>query len=382
MAKNIKHKKILICASSIITINTFLLSFLKELSKFYEVYVTTNLDNINKENIFSIESSYQFKFIHIPIRRKINIFYDLYTLVKLIFIIRKHRFDITLSLTPKGGLLTAISSFINNIKTRIHIFNGQIWYNKKSFKRKFLKSFDLITYIFSNKILCESFSQSDFLKREGFIRKKINVISYGSLMGVDIELYKPNLKKRLEIRDKLNISLKQKVCMFIGRINKDKGIDLILAASKYFSNDPKIIFLLIGDNEIDANEFLNLTSVYENIIYLGHKDNIYDYLNVAEFTILPSYREGFGISVIEAASMEKIALVSNIDGLKDTIVPNKTGFFFDSGNKTDFISKLNYMFNNNSLLKNMGKKARKNVKEKYEKSFVINNYINFIRGLD
>lgn len=381
MVKKKLLKKILITSSSFKTVDAFLLDFLQSLSINFMVHVATNLNNLNQKQINRIEKKYNFKLINIPIKRKINIFYDMYAFIKLILIIKEKGFDITLSLTPKAGLLTSFSSFLSGIKNRIHIFNGQIWYNKKGFYRKFLKFFDLITFNFSNKILCESYSQSLFLQKEGFTKKKITVLSYGSLMGVDTELFKFDIYKRKKLRNDLSLNKSDKVCMFVGRINYDKGLNLIIKASEYFAKKKDIYFVLIGESEIDPLKLMKILIARKNIIYLGPKKNINEYLSAADFLVLPSSREGFGISVIEEASVKRPSLISDIDGLKDTIENNQSGYLFKSGDQKDFNLKLKNMFSNLKLTKKMGLKARDIIKKKYEKNNVISNYVRYIQEI-
>lgn len=378
--KNLNKKKILVIASSFITIETFLEEFLIELSKKYDVFVATNLNNLNK-NELSFKYEHNFRLIHIPIRRKINLYFDFLTLIFLFFIIKKNKFELTLSLTPKAGLLTSLSSFLNFIKIRIHIFNGQIWYNKTGFKRVLLKYLDKITFFLSNYCLCESKSQVDFLISEGFQSKKINVIADGSLMGVDTSKFTKNNNIRKKLRNDLNIKNNQKVCMYLGRLNYEKGLKLIVDASNFFEKYDDVLFVFVGNSEINSIDLFKLFSPRKNIIYIGHKNKIENYLNICDFTVLPSYREGFGISVIEAASMEKPCVISNIHGIRDTVIHNYSGLIFEVGNLNNFITKLEYMFKNLKKTQDMGKRARSMVKRKFEKKIVIDNYVRFIENI-
>ena len=59
---------------------------------------------------------------------------------------------------------------------------------------------------------------------------------------------------------------------------------------------------------MDSLEFFNMINYRKNIIYIGHQNNIHHLLNIADIVTLPSLREGFGISIIEAASAKKVAL--------------------------------------------------------------------------
>lgn len=376
-----KFNKIIISASSFMTIESFLLPFINKLSNNFEVFVFTNLKNIKKDKIINFEKKYNFKFVHIPIRRNISLFYDLITLIKVILLLMQLKPKVSLSLTPKAGLFISISSFINMVPFRLHIFNGQIWYNKKSFKKNFLKFFDKLTFNLSNKILCESVSQKNFLVKEGFVKKNIEILGYGSLMGVDTNIFKSSFDNRKKLRNKFNIKNTDKVCMYVGRINDDKGINLIMKASEHFEKNKNIFFFLIGENEMDTLKFFNMINNKKNIIYLSHQNNIHHLLNIADIVTLPSLREGFGISIIEAASTEKVVLISNIDGLKDTTINNQTGLYFNPNDQKDFIKKLSFLFKNQDLVKKMGKNARKNVLKKYKKENVINLYTQYIYSL-
>ena len=88
----------------------------------------------------------------------------------MIYLIYKIKPQISVSLNPKAGLLTSISAYINMVNIRVHIFNGQIWYNKIGFKKKFLNFLIILHFNFQT-ILCESFSQKNFLVKNGFWQK-------------------------------------------------------------------------------------------------------------------------------------------------------------------------------------------------------------------
>ena len=74
---------------------------------------------------------------------------------------------------------------------------------------------------------------------------------------------------------------------------------------------------------------------------------------------VPSYREGFGTVVIEAASCGIPSLCSNIYGLNDAIIQNKTGFFHNAGSINDIKKKMIYIIKNKKLVKKFGLSAKK-----------------------
>ena len=74
MVKKKNYRKIIISTSSFISVEAFLLTFIKTLSNDFEVFVITNLNQLSKDEINNYKKKYNFKLLHIPIKRKINLF--------------------------------------------------------------------------------------------------------------------------------------------------------------------------------------------------------------------------------------------------------------------------------------------------------------------
>ena len=93
---------------------------------------------------------------------------------------------------------------------------------------------------------------------------------------------------------------------------------------------------------------------------------------------LPSHREGFGTVVIEAASCAIPTLCSNIYGLHDAVIDNKTGFFHEVGSIDDIKQKMLYIIKNKKLVKNYGISARKKILKDFEQSVITEKLLKFI----
>ena len=123
-------------------IEFFLEDILIAVNKKFEVTIVCNKNDY--PNYFN-KISRSFHVVHIPIKRNINLLFDLFAFTKLTFYLLFNRFDIIHSVTPKTGLLTMIASWITFNKIRVHTFQGQIWPIKSGLIRFILKSTDLIT---------------------------------------------------------------------------------------------------------------------------------------------------------------------------------------------------------------------------------------------
>ena len=95
---------------------------------------------------------------------------------------------------------------------------------------------------------------------------------------------------------------------------------------------------------------------------------------------LPSYREGFGSTIIEAGSCNLPTLGSNIYGINDAIEKNQTGFFHKAGNVNDIQKKMLFVIKNKKLLKKYGKNARKRVEKNFEENLITQKFLEFINS--
>ena len=245
-------KKIYFIATVYDPIHIFLGPYLKDLILEYDLYIICNL----KKNIFT--KSNEYKYYNLNISRKPNIFNDLTSFFFLFFLFIFKRPYKVISITPKAGFFCTILSrllFIENL----HFITGQVWQNKKNFITKtFYKTIDGFIGRFSNKIIVDSRPQYKTLLNNSLINKK--AIFFNSVSGINFgKFYKNNYYKK-SFKNKYNLSKDSFGLIYVGRINKDKGItDLIniyISLRKTFKN--KIFLILVGEDEI--NFFKNISS--------------------------------------------------------------------------------------------------------------------------
>jgi len=362
------RKSICFVATVEFAVSAFLLSHLKELSKYYDLTVIVNLKNPN----FLIDKKLNIKLVNINFSRKINIISDLLSLIQLAYLFLIKKYDAVHSITPKAGLLAMIASFLTFTPVRVHCFTGQVWSTKSGLSRLFLKLIDKIIGNLSTQNIVDSKSQYDFLVKENVLNKdKALVFGSGSVSGVDLLKFKPNTKVKSSLRKKLKISPSSFVFVFLGRLNSDKGIhDLINA---FISTDLKSAYLLLvgPDEENISSKFKGNQS---NIIFSGLISSPQDFLAVSDVLCLPSYREGFGNVVIEAAATGVPSIVSNIYGLSDAIVLNKTGLAHEPHDVQEITKLMKSLFNNRKLVMDLGKAAKKRAISEFDSKILVKHW--------
>lgn len=196
---------------------------------------------------------------------------------------------------------------------------------------------------YSTHIECVSNSNLEIGIKEKVLKKeKAQVVWNGSSGGVDLKRfdYSKRLTYRKEIRSKYGLSESDFVFGFVGRITKDKGVNELLEA---FLSIEDAKLLMVGKEEGASTlnqRIYNVSMENSNIIFVGQVKDVEKYYAALDVLILPSYREGFGNVIIEAAAMGTPAIVSNIPGPIDAVEIGKTALVV---NKKDTDSLLEAM---------------------------------------
>ena len=240
-----KKKLIAIVSTTDFTITSFMLPHVIKLSKIYKVLIICK--SATKLRKF-VPNSVLLKNVHF--NRKPNILIDITSLYKLFHFFLKYKPNLTISISPKAGFITSLAAFAARVPYRVHWFTGQIWKNKKGIYRFFFKSLDKIIFKLSCHVLIDSFSQKKFLLLSDTITtKKSSVISNGSVGGVNIKKFLYSEKNRKNLRKKLNIKKNDFTFLFLGRINKEKGVLDLIKAFKGIEEKYSAFLVLVGPNE-------------------------------------------------------------------------------------------------------------------------------------
>jgi len=310
------------------------------------------------------------RFVDIDINRKNSLFYDFFALIELCRFFVSYRPDIVHSIMPKAGLLTALSGFICRVPIRIHTFTGQTWVAKAGLARFFYYMLDRLINILNTICLTDSCSQSIFLLENSISDsgQPLPVLSKGSLSGVDISRFDLSRLSdaAMHLQTDLGLEKDNFVFAFIARKTRDKGaIDVLKAFSTVSTIAKESKLLFVGPDEDGEIRRLRESNpeLFENVIEVGHVSNHEVYLAITDVLCLPSYREGFGSIVIDAAAMSVPTIGSRIPGLTDSIADTQTGLLFSAGNLGELIVHMLAFVENPKMLEDMGSRAKARVDE-------------------
>ena len=197
-------------------------------------------------------------------------------------------------------------------------------------------------------VICVSNSIKEYIQKHYQTNEsKITVIP----RGIDLELFNPknidetfieNFKKEFNLNDKFIVSS-------VGRVTQLKDYETFIKAIMLVKKEiPNIVGLIVGGVRSDKEDYLNSLkslikelNLEENIIFTGSQSKIEQIYALSDVVISSSKKpESFGRAVAEAISMNKPVIATNHGGVKDIIIENINGFFFEVGDNKGLAKKI------------------------------------------
>ena len=354
-------KKLCFVTASPLSLRVFMRNHMLRLAERHEV---TAVADFSAEDL-STDWLPGVRLVSIPIARQISLLADLRATGALLRFFRREHFDVVHSVTPKAGLLAMIAARLAGVPHRIHCFTGQVWATRKGLGRAILKCADRVVAASANHILTDSVTQRQFLESEEVVyRGQAEVLGAGSISGVDIKRFRPDDEIRKRIRAEWGVPTNACLLLFVGRLNRDKGVlDLAQAFAELARDHDDIWLVVIGPDEAGiSNEFERLCGNAFSRVWRGNYTATPEHaMAAADIFVLPSYREGFGGVVIEAAACGVPAVVSRIYGLTDAVEENVTGLMHPPGDVVALRDCLKWLCTNSTLRLKMGNAARTRV---------------------
>lgn len=361
-------------------VNAFLANHIAVLSGHYRIVLCTNLDAYEMLpwllNLVEVRQ--------IPFARKISFGSDLKSLLQLMAAIRQIRPSVIHSITPKAGLLAMIAGFLARVPHRWHTFTGQVWATHKGLARRLLKGIDRLIALTASRVFADSGSQCRFLLSEGVVRDgQIGVTGPGSITGVSLERFHPDAAQSKRLREQMGTEAHACVFLFVGRLTKDKGVfDLVHAFKELASAERDMELWVVGPDEQGLLKGLQELSdgCEAPIRWLGATLTPEHFMAAADVLLLPSYREGFGSVIIEAAACGIPAIAYRVDGVIDAVVEGESGLLVEVGQATAFASAMKVMAKNRELRLRLGHQAQERAVREFSSDKVTGAWLEFYRS--
>lgn len=361
--------------------NGFLREPIKKLATKFDVYLASNFEDKPFEFDLPIKGYMDF-----PIQRKPTICNEIKTLRLLYKYFKKEKFFAVHSQAINASLLNSIAGWMARVPHRIRIFTGQVWYTMTGARRWFYRMLDKLTIRLNTELLVDGCPQRKYLIEEKILKEgQAEVLAKGSISGVDINRFNPSDIDREKERHDLDLRPNHVVFTFMGRLKRDKGIYEILEAFNNLCKEKTNAYLLIFGN--DEEKVMDHISEYNNIkdginfCYYGLTRKPEKSLQAADIFLLPSYREGFGVSAIEAACLGLPVICSDTYGMGETMIDDVTGLRCKVGDVDSLYQSMLRLYEDEQLRKRMGQLGRERILRDFSSEYVSGEWLHFYERL-
>lgn len=357
----------------ITTIPNTLKGFVLEFAKYMhdnDEYDITFICNKNEE--FGQQLPEYIHYLPVEMERGISIG-GIKACAKMYKIFRKNKFDIIQYSTPNASLYASIAGWLARIPVRLYCQWGLAFIGFSGLKQKvFIREEKLVCRL-STWIEPDSWGNLEFChEKKLYPLNKGSVVHKGSASGVSLEKFDVSQKAfyRKEIREKWNIPENAFVYGFVGSLTGDKGLNELLMASREILKeyeDARVLLIGNFDKEYSINKELLSWSKNENkVIYCGSTSYVQKYMAAMDCYVMPSYREGFGLTVVEAGAMGLPVICTDIPGPTDAIKNGITGIVIKKKNYLELKDAILTLYNDRELADKLGHNGLENVRENYE----------------
>lgn len=303
-------------------------------------------------------------------------FADFISLVRLITLFRREKFDVVHVHTPKGSFLGAMAAWFARIPVRFYTIHGFYFHpGMPKAEVLFYRFFEFLT----SRVVHRAFT----VNREDYetaIRLRYyspqNITYLGE--GIDLSLFDPTKflpPRREEIRRSLGLLPDHRVVGFIGRLVREKGVmELFEAFRSLRAHHPSARLLVVGpiDSEkrdaVTPNAAARDFGISDGAVFTGMRLDIPEMLSVMDVFVLPSYREGFPRSIMEASAMGLPIVTTNVRGCREAVEDGRTGIVVPVRDAARLAEALGTLLFEPQMARRMGEAGRRKALSEFDEN--------------
>jgi glycosyltransferase involved in cell wall biosynthesis len=278
--------------------------------------------------------------------------------------------------TPVASIAGRLAAFVAGVGIKIYTVHGfilkpRIYYLIEKFMARFFTD-----YIFTvNREDMDLAIAKRFITRD----KILNINS----VGIDTSHFDPDLGSdavKEQLRKSLNIKEDERVIGYVGRIAKSKGLLDLVHAYMNVRKEYDCKLLLVGPCDLneraddavieEIGHLIEKNVMGDDVLLPGYRHDIAELLSIMDIFVLPSYREGMPVSLLEAMAMEKAVIGTNIRGIKEEITA-ESGLIYEPGDVGELVKCIKFYMDNEDKASLMGKNARQRVVDYFSQEQVL-----------
>lgn len=339
----------------------------------------TNLCSAIKCQLFPVEIS-----------RQITPFRDFLVFIKIFMFFLKNRFDIVHMHTPKGAIIGLLASFLSCHPVRIYTIHGLPMETASGLTRRILWLSEKLCCLCSTHIYAVSKSlRIKIIKEKLCLPKKISILEHGTACGIDIKRFTPNdqtTQAGLQIRHKYGMPEHSMVIGYMGRLTPEKGIGVLIKSFLELEILYKDLYLLLvgyidSVREIIEKNIIDIIHDHPRIMHVGYQEDVVPYYAAMNLYVMPTLREGFGMTFIEAGAMKLPVVGTRTTGCVDAVSDGETGFLVDINDQKGLTKIIMRLLIDSELRRQIGENGRKRAIEYFGSERLIQAHLELYKKL-
>jgi len=370
------------------------LCFITTIQNTMDWFVLPNMENLANNGyditlVCTMDGQFQTKVSHYAKtynlqmeRGKVGIFKMIRVILKLRKFFKKEKFDIVEYATPNASFYASIAARLAGVKVRVYNQWGIRYVSAKGLGRFILKRIEKITCHHSTLIRSPSNKNMEFgIKERLYKRKKVKVLGIGGTIGVVISEYDLNSKEtsRKAIFEKYNIPQGAFIYGFVGRLNKDKGVNELLLAFKEIKDEHTHLILVGMEDKVNPiqADLLEWAKQSKRVVIVGQVpvNEVPSYLLSFDVLVHPTYREGFGKILQEAMAAQTAVITTDIPGPSEVVEDDISGILVPAKNVETLREKMIFLKNDDEKRLEIAKNGRIRAEKYFYREYMMNNYL-------
>ncbi len=283
---------------------------------------------------------------------------DLSVLPRLAKLLRRERIDLLHTHLFHADFVGRIAAGLVGVRNLVHTVHAA-----EACFRPWQYAWARMTANRCSRIICVSRSVRDHHARKSHLPLWRYEVIYN---GIDADVYAPNPQRREELRRQWGVGDDEILIAFVGRLDYQKNLPMLLDAFGCLRQSRNDIHLVIAGDGPEApvlEEFLRDQS--GSVIWLGRTDDVPGLLSAADIFVHPSRGEGFGLSAAEAMAAGLPVIGTRVPGLTELIEEGVSGALIDSEDIDALTTTINQLADNRNERMRLGAAGQKRIKERF-----------------
>ncbi len=326
------------------------------------------------------------RYTPINIEQQIAPFADLLTLFKLWRLFRRVRPDVVHAHMTKAALLGITAGWFAGVRVRIYHNHGLALFSARGLRRRILFVADRITHrLATHSLFCSESTRDEAIKAGVVESKRARILGEGTISGVDVEKFRPYEDGivRAQQRQAWGVSEDTIVVGFVGRLLVEKGIAELIDAWRRIAPEvrDRARLIMIGGGVRGEPEMQAIVehAVAENlgVQTLGWVEHMPDCYAAMDILVLPSWREGFPYSIIEAQATGVPVLATHTTGNVDAVQHDTTGLLVPVRDPVALSGAITRLICDPQERQRLGEQGRQRILDEFTQDKVLQHMITF-----